>query len=185
MQLNTVCRSLLLGASLLAISSGALANASQDITEAETVAAQKAWCGALVSISKEYKANGQKKAAELAQKVLDGAYGYKQGTVLFKPTLTSGDQVFRNTNDGALAYFVGGNPAYPNDKGFALKGWEKCEIRNSGIHLNGNMALTMGNVVMTNDKGDVTTVDKTWAFKKGADGVIRIVLHHSSLPFKP
>lgn len=155
-----------------------------NITEAETLAAQNAWCGALVAISKEYKAHGQQKATELAQKVLDAAYGYKQGTVLFKPTLTHGKQVFRNDNAGALAYFVGGNPAFPNDKGFALKGWEKCEIRNSGLHLNGNMALTMGNVVITNDKGQVTTVDKTWAFKK-VDGVVRVVLHHSSLPYQP
>lgn len=170
---------------LLALSATAHANSAPTLTEAETLAAQQAWCGALVAISKEYKANGQQKAAELAQKVLDGAYGYKQGSVLFKPTLTTGTQVFRNDNAGALAYFVGGNPAFPNDKGFALKGWEKCEIRNAGIHLNGNMALTMGNVVITNDKGQVTTVDKTWAFKKGADGVTRIVLHHSSLPYQP
>ena len=31
--------------------------------------------------------------------------------------------------------------------------------------------------------GKVTTVDKTWGFKKGDDGKVRIVLHHSSLPF--
>jgi hypothetical protein len=26
-------------------------------------------------------------------------------------------------------------------------------------------------------------VDKTWGFRKGDDGKVRIVLHHSSLPY--
>jgi hypothetical protein len=45
------------------------------------------------------------------------------------------------------------------------------------------MALTMGKVSLTDKNGKVTTVDKTWGFKKGDDGKIRIVLHHSSLPY--
>jgi hypothetical protein len=31
--------------------------------------------------------------------------------------------------------------------------------------------------------GAVTTVDKTWTFVREPDGSVRIVLHHSSLPF--
>lgn len=34
-------------------------------------------------------------------------------------------------------------------------------------------------------KGQVTKVDKTWAFKKDDQGKLRIVLHHSSLPYTP
>jgi hypothetical protein len=45
---------------------------------------------------------------------------YDNGTVLFKPTLTFGDQTFRLDKEGAAAYFIGGNPKYPNDTGFAL-----------------------------------------------------------------
>jgi hypothetical protein len=41
----------------------------------------------------------------------------------------------------------------------------------------------MGNVRITNAKGDVTTVDKTWGYVKDDAGRLRIVLHHSSLPF--
>ena len=40
-------------------------------------------------------------------------YGYQFGPVLFKPTLTAAPQTFRTTRDGALAYFVGGDPNYP------------------------------------------------------------------------
>jgi len=44
------------------------------------------------------------------------------GAVLFKPTLPVNPQTFRATRAGALAYFVGGDPSFPKDKGFALKG---------------------------------------------------------------
>jgi hypothetical protein len=41
----------------------------------------------------------------------------------------------------------------------------------------------MGNVMITGADGKVTTVDKTWGFVKDDKGALRIVLHHSSLPF--
>ncbi len=119
----------------------------------------------------------------VGRKVIDEAYGYNLGPVLFKPTLAEAPQTFRTTRDGALAYFVGGDEDYPNDTGFALKGWTKVEIRNAAIHINGDVASTMGNVILTNKDGSVTTVDKTWKFKKTDDGKLRIVLHHSSLPY--
>jgi hypothetical protein len=31
----------------------------------------------------------------------------------------------------------------------------------------------------------VTTVDKTWGFKRDPSGKVRIFLHHSSLPYVP
>jgi hypothetical protein len=43
----------------------------------------------------------------------------------------------------------------------------------------------MGKVRLTNSEGQITEVDKTWGFKRDPDGTIRIVLHHSSLPFNP
>ncbi len=156
---------------------------SANITESEVTAAQRAWGDALVAISKAYETGGRGAASELASKVLDDAYGYNLGPVLFKPTLTEAPQTFRTTKEGALAYFVGGNKDYPNDSGFALKGWTKVEIKNAAIHINGDVASTMGNVMITNKDGSVTTVDKTWKFKKSDDGKLRIVLHHSSLPY--
>lgn len=129
-------------------------------------------------------ATGSFVAAETtASRILDKAYGYQYGAVAFKPTLTQYLQTFRGTKAGALAYFVGGNPSYPNDKGFAIKPWQKCAIRNQVIQLHGDLAITMGNVDLTDSRGKLTTVDKTWAFAREPDGEIRIVLHHSSLPF--
>jgi hypothetical protein len=152
------------------------------ITESEVLAAQKAWGEALVAISTTYDAKGIKPAKALAEKVIDEAYGYQFGSVLFKPTLTAAPQTFRTTRAGALAYFVGGDSAFPQDSGFALKGWRKVEMKNAGIFISGNTATTMGNVMITNKQGNITTVDKTWQFVKDDNGKLRIILHHSSLP---
>lgn len=156
---------------------------NMSVTESEVVAAQKAWGDALVAISTTYEQKGLAAAKALAENIIDEAYGYQMGTVLFKPTLTIAPQTFRTTREGALAYFVGGNPAFPKDNGFALKGWRKVEIQNAGIFITGNAATTMGNVLITDKNGKVTTVDKTWKFIKDNNGKLRIVLHHSSLPY--
>lgn len=156
---------------------------NQAVTEAEVLGAQKAWCGALVEISTVGDKQGQAAAKALAEKIIDAAYGYQMGAVLFKPTLTVAPQTFRTTRAGALAYFVGGDTAFPKDTGFALKGWTKCDVANAAIFIAGDSATTMGNVSITGKDGKVTTVDKTWKFVKDDAGKLRIVVHHSSLPF--
>ncbi|MCP9886208.1 hypothetical protein KBY97_13900 [Synechococcus sp. ATX 2A4] len=113
----------------------------------------------------------------------DQAYAYQFGAVAFKPTLTTIPQTFRPTKAGALAYFVGGDPNFPGDTGFAIKPWKACQVRNQVIQLQGMFATTMGNVDLTEGKGALTTVDMTWSFVREPDGSIRIVLHHSSLAF--
>lgn len=153
------------------------------ITVAEVEDAQRAWCGALVAISSEADTKGHAAAKALAGQVLDSAYAYNMGPVLFKPTLTVAPQTFRTTRDGALAYFVGGDAAYPNDGGFALKHWRKCESANAGIVITGNTAISMGNVTMWDSKGAMTKVDKTWGYVRDGESKLRIVLHHSSLPY--
>ena len=153
------------------------------ITVAEVEAAQRAWGDALVAISAEYQRNGHAGAKALAERVLDSAYAYDLGPVLFKPTLTLAPQTFRTTRAGALAYFVGGDSNFPNDSGFALRGWQRVEIENAGIVISGNTATSMGNVHFFDANGNRTTVDKTWGYVRGPDGSLRIVLHHSSLPY--
>jgi hypothetical protein len=155
------------------------------LTEDDVIAAQQAWGEALVQISSDYAEGGIDQARATAEAVIDAAYGYAQGPVLFKPTLTVAPQTFRTTREGALAYFVGGDDAFPGDDGFALKGWTDVQIDNAAIHINGDTALTMGNVMLTSADGAVTTVDKTWGFERDEAGDIRIVLHHSSLPHEP
>lgn len=175
-------------AALAAVGYAAAASAetivvSQAITEAEVTAAQEAWCAALVNISATFEKDGQAAAKALAGEVIDAAYGYQMGAVLFKPTLTVAPQTFRPTRDGALAYFVGDDPAFPNDTGFALKGWTACAATNNAVFITGETATTMGNVAITGKDGAVTTVDKTWTYVKDDAGNLRIVVHHSSLPY--
>jgi hypothetical protein len=158
------------------------------ITYDEVNAAQQAWCDALVEIGRLKEAGGDYKA--YAEKVLSEAYNYGNGKVFFKPTLAYGDQTFRNSKEGALSYFVGGDPQYPNDKGFALTPWVKARYDNAGegnegIQIYGSVAITMGNVWVTGKDGKEVMVDKTWVFKKGKDGKLRIIVHKSSLPFDP
>lgn len=156
---------------------------NQAISEPEVTAAQQAWCKALVDISATNDREGQPAAKALAGKVIDAAYGYQLGAVLFKPTLTTNPQTFRTSRAGALAYFVGGDADYPKDKGFALKGWTQCEVANTGIFIAGDSATTMGKVHFTGKDGKVTSVDKTWSFVKDDAGKLRIVVHHSSLEY--
>lgn len=168
------------GTSALAVTATTL---DSTITQAEVEAAQAAWGAALVQISTDFSEGGFDKARETATAVIDAAYGYNLGPVLFKPTLTTAPQTFRTTAEGALAYFVGGNDAFPDDTGFALKGWTAVEIENAAIFISGDTAKTMGHVNITNADGTVTTVDKTWGFQRDDAGALRIVLHHSSLPY--
>ena len=174
----------IVGAFLPAVAVAQASFLNRAISEAEVLAAQKAWCTALVNISDEGK-KSQAAAKALAEKVIDAAYAYQLGPVLFNPTLTSGKDTFRLTRDGALSYFVGGDPRYPTDSGFALKNWKSCEIKNAGIVITGNAAMTLGNVMATDSANKTTTVDKTWGYIKDDKGALRIVLHHSSLPYQP
>lgn len=162
--------------------------ASTVVTYDEVNAAQQAWCDALVKIG-EMKEKGEDYRT-YAEQVLSNAYNYDNGKVFFKPTLAYGSQTFRNDKKGALAYFVGGDPTYPNDKGFALTPWVKARYdnageKNEGIQIYGSIAITMGNVWVTDKSGKEIMVDKTWVFKKGEDGKLRIIVHKSSLPFSP
>lgn len=180
-------RMLALGATFMALPGAALAVTATTIdaaiTQAEVEAAQEAWGQALVQISTDFAEGGIDQARATAEAVLDAAYGYDLGPVLFKPTLTEAPQTFRTTREGALAYFVGHDDSFADDEGFALKGWTDVEIENAAIFINGSTALTMGNVHITGPDGAVTTVDKTWGFKRDEAGDLRIVLHHSSLPY--
>lgn len=162
--------------------------AQEIITYDEVNAAQQAWCDALVKIGQLKVTGGDYRG--YARQVLSEAYNYDYGKVFFKPTLAYGTQTFRNDKRGALAYFIGDDPAYPNDTGFALKPWVKARYdnagdKNEGIQIYGSIAITMGNVWLTDTEGNEVMVDKTWVFKKGKDGKLRIIVHKSALPYQP
>ena len=165
------------------------------ITLDDVEMAQDRWMGALVSISQTNKNEGYDKAVEESSAVIDLAYGYQYGAVAFKPTWTTGNTTFRPDKEGAMSYFMGdiNNEKYPYDIGFAKgsnnKGkkrspWEFAWYENSVVRLNGDTATTMGWVYFQDEAGDISTVDKTFEFKKDDDGEIKIVTHHSSSQYK-
>ena len=155
------------------------------ITESDLAAARTAWGDALIAISAAFELDGIEAARAVAGDALDTAYGYKLGPVLFKPTLASGEQTFRTTREGALAYFVGHSDKYPLDGGFGIKGWQKVEYTTAASFIDGDLAMWMGWVTFTDKDGGVLTVDKSWGYQRDDAGALRIVLHHSSLCYVP
>ncbi|WP_420933121.1 phosphoribosyl-AMP cyclohydrolase [Alteromonas sp. A081] len=153
------------------------------ITEREVISAQKMWGSGIVRIGTVFTDGGDysDEAANFIQKM----YGYDLSSVLFKPTLAANDQ-FRSSFDAALSYFVGGNDAYEEDKGFAIKPYTNVKFDNVGIINNScRMAVAMGNYFFIDTSGGETKVEYTFAYVKDSDGNLRIVAHQSSLPYNP
>jgi hypothetical protein len=183
--MKSLISSLLLGLVLL-LPSQIFASANGGpaaITPEQLQTAKQAWCDGLLLISKTHRDGGDARA--VAERVLDGAYNYAAAPVLFKPTLAYGDHTFRLTRESALAYFVGNNPKYPEDSGFALKPWVKAEFKIAGTYIEGPLGITMGHVTLTDSSGKQTTVEKTFVFRRGDDGKLRILLHKSAIPYAP
>lgn len=155
------------------------------ITQDEIQQALNTWGNGKITISNAFEEGGIEAAREVASANIDSYYGYDLGPVLFKPTMASGEQTFRPTKAGALAYFCGHSKEYPLDNGFAIMGWRAMESFPSASFIQGDVAMWMGWVKLTHSDGSVTTVDKSFAYKKDETGTLRIVLHHSSLPYQP
>ena len=148
------------------------------ITEAEILAAQEAWAAGIVAIGKASVEGGDYTAA--ARQHIADLYAYGEGKVLFKPTKAAADQ-FRGTSDEALSYFVRGGIA--EDQGFAINPWTAVRFENEDLVIDSDSALAMGNYYFTDPDGNEVKVEYSFGYIRGADGRLRINLHHSSLPF--
>ena len=154
------------------------------INENDLANARSAWGEGMIAISQAYKKKGIDQATVVANKMLDNLYGFEFGAVLFKPTLSGGNQTFRSDKEGALSYFVGNNPKYPMDSGFCIKDWLEVKSETSSVLIDQNIAMWMGWVTFINKEGTSIKVDKSWGYKKNENSNLKIVLHHSSLPYK-
>lgn len=160
---------------------GETAAATNPITEEEVTAAQQAWGEGIVEIGQTYTQDGDFRAR--AQEHIETFYGYGEDqTILFKPTLAAEDQ-FRETEEEALSYFVGTEGT--EDTGFAIAPYTDVRWESNGtiVSDDGAMAVAMGNYYFTGTDGNETKVEYTFAYERGEDGELDIVLHHSSLPF--
>ena len=177
-----------LGASSLALAAcggdeAATTATANPITAAEVEAAQIAWGEGIVAIGSVFTEEGDYRAR--AAEHIETHYAYGDGaTILFKPTLAAEDQ-FREDAEQALSYFVGTEGT--EDGGFAIKPYTAVGWDNNGtvISESGDMAVAMGNYMFTDTDGGVTKVEYSFAYEKDDNGDLKIVLHHSSLPYNP
>jgi hypothetical protein len=152
----------------------------KSLTKSDIRKAQKRWGEGLVAIGSAYTNGADYRL--LAEKFVDTHYGYKEGIVLFKPTLATVEQ-FRETYEKAVSYFISGNEKYPEDEGFALRPWKTVVFKNSGIILIKKHAVAMGNYYFTGYEGHEVRVEYTFGYFQTESGEIKIHLHHSSMPF--
>lgn len=154
--------------------------ADSKISAGEVALAQDEWGAGIVAIGKAFLDKGD--YVKAAENHLDTLYNFQAGAVLFKPTKAT-DPQFRMNREGALSYFVGGNAKYGEDHGFAIHPWTKVRFENMATYLHGDYAVAMGNYFFTQTDGSEVKVEYSFGYIKGADGRLRINLHHSSLPF--
>lgn len=151
------------------------------ITETEIQQIQESWAQGLIELGRAY--SEQKDYKTLAENIVDSLYGYDEGIVLFKPTKAAEKQ-FRLTENEAVSYFVTGS--IHEDHGFALQPWSKVRFENSGIIIDDDSAIAMGNYFFTEAKtGKETKVEYTFGYFRDKKGKLKINLHHSSLPYTP
>ncbi len=149
------------------------------ITENEVIDTQKSWSDGLLKIVSKHKNNED--YIKETHDFIDNIYDYNNGSVLFKPTLAS-DSQFRLSKESAVSYFIGNNDKYLEDTGFALKGWDNVIWENAMIKLEGDIAIAMGNYFFLNGS-EKLKVEFSFVFKKYDDGIIKILLHDSHLPY--
>ena len=91
---------------------------------------------------------------------------------------------FRPTKAEALSYFIAGEDRVcKEDKGFAIQPWTKVRFENTGVILEENRAIAMGNYFFTDLEGSEAKVEYTFGYK-AIDGDLKIDVHHSSFPYQ-
>ena len=149
------------------------------MTEQDIIKAQNLWSEGIIKMGQI--SNDIKSLEIYASNFLDRLYNFED-KVLFKPTKAKNFQ-FRNNKKSAMSYFIAGDRReYAEDKGFALSNWSKITFENSDIILAEESALAMGNYTFENENLKIK-VEFSFGYKK-INGLVKINLHHSSIPFQ-
>jgi len=149
------------------------------ITIEEVLDFQKRWGEGIIMIGNLYRDN--KNYHEIALEFIDMNYAYDCFDVLFKPTLAT-DTPFRLDKISALSYFIGENIDYPEDNGFALKGWNNIRWENVGVNIIDDSVVCMGHYFFSKKDENELMVEFSLVLRK-FDGFLKIVLHDSHLPY--
>ena len=158
---------------------------SVQLTEQSAVraveAAQTAWGEGIVAIGA-----GQtwEDSYALATAFVKKHYQLDGGALLFCPTKAAESQ-FRSTLKDAVSYFVGRDSTHAEDQGFALQPWRSVRFENTGVVPKGDVILTMGNYFFQPLEGDEVKVEYSFVYEVAElpKGTLKILLHHSALPY--
>ena len=149
------------------------------MTEQDIIKAQNSWSEGIIKMGQI--SNDRSSLEVYVSDFLDRIYNF-EGQVLFKPTKVK-DIQFRNDKKSAISYFIAGNDREcDEDEGFALAMWSKITFENTDIILSKDHALAMGNYTFENESSKIK-VEFSFGYIK-VNGVVKINLHHSSIPFQ-
>ena len=147
--------------------------------EEDIINIQKEWASGIVKMGE--LSNDRDSLESFTSDFLDKIYDF-QNQVLFKPTKAANEQ-FRNSKGSAYSYFIAGDDREcVEDIGFALSNWTEILFDNSNIIINEDIAIAMGNYTFKNEASKIK-VEYSFVYKNYGDE-IKIILHHSSLPYK-
>jgi len=147
--------------------------------EEDIINIQKEWASGIVKMGK--LSNDRDSLESFTSDFLDKIYDF-DNQVLFKPTKAANEQ-FRNSKGSAYSYFIAGdNRECQGDNGFALSNWTEILFDNSNIIINEDIAIAMGNYTFKNEASKIK-VEYSFVYKNYGNE-IKIILHHSSLPYK-
>ena len=147
--------------------------------EEDIINIQKEWASGIVKMGE--LSNDRDSLESFTSDFLDKIYDF-DNQVLFKPTKAANEQ-FRNTKGSAYSYFIAGdNRECQEDNGFALSKWTEILFDNSNIIINEDIAIAMGNYTFKNEASKIK-VEYSFVYKNYGNE-IKIILHHSSLPYK-
>ena len=149
------------------------------MTKEDIIKAQKEWSEGIIKMG---EISDNRESLELfVSDFLDRLYNFDD-QVLFKPTKAR-DIQFRNDKKSAISYFIAGNDREcDEDTGFALSNWSKITFENKDIILGKEYAIAMGNYTFENNNSKVK-VEFSFGYIK-VNGLVKINLHHSSIPFQ-
>lgn len=144
---------------------------------------ERRWCDLLLDASQTQAAGGD--AGSAVDRLLSEVYAFDECQVMIKPTLGFGDHTFRTTRAEARSYFLGNDPGFPEDVGFATLPWKAVRFENRGVLEQEEQVVVMANFWFERAEGGEVMVDKTLVLRMFPDQKLRIVAHHSSIPYCP
>ena len=153
---------------------------SKQINE-KIVDIQTQWADGIVEIGKAYL--DKKDYIKLAKKFIDNLYYFQNDKILFKPTKVSHKQ-FRIKKNEFISYFIGHNKVSEEDTGFALEPWKNIHFENFDYTVFENILLTMGNYFFTNYDNKNIKLEYSFGYMCDEKENLKIVFHHSSIPYQ-